>query len=379
MSHVRRAVAGALCAAAIAVPLFSGSFLSPMFSSAANGAGTPAADAVTSLRTQQQPGTDPTTGSGAWDSDPTVAFVTPEAVLAVAEAGQTGTSWSTSDALAAVQATRNSDGQDPLAFVDLMEAAATTPGAAGKFIVLVAGPLGRDTSSLATIVGDPAPNGSFDADLFFNNTLYAGLSKRVTAGSVPASTVAYVASKQKRSNGGWSYDADTGTTTDADIDTTGLALQLLLAGGTSPTDPVVQRGLAFLASQQNADGTWSFFGDESAESSSRALLAVTAAGYDVNDRCWRDTVYPAGVGAPFAGGDAALASLANPDGSIAGPNVFSVSFATAQAVQGLERSWLPLVRAPAQVCTVVSPVEVTAPPVAQPAPTAVALTPAFTG
>ena len=379
MSHVRRAVAGALCAAAIAVPLFSGSFLSPMFSSAANGAGTPAADAVTSLRTQQQPGTDPTTGSGAWDSDPTFAFVTPEAVLAVAEAGQTGTSWSTSDALAAVQATRNSDGQDPLAFVDLMEAAATTPGAAGKFIVLVAGPLGRDTSALATIVGDPAPNGSFDADLFFNNTLYAGLSKRVTAGSVPASTVAYVASKQKRSNGGWSYDADTGTTTDADIDTTGLALQLLLAGGTSPTDPVVQRGLAFLASQQNADGTWSFFGDESAESSSRALLAVAAAGYDVNDRCWRDTVYPAGVGAPFAGGDAALASLANPDGSIAGPNVFSVSFATAQAVQGLERSWLPLVRAPAQVCTVVSPVEVTAPPVAQPAPTAVALTPAFTG
>ena len=379
MSHVRRAVAGALCAAAIAVPLFSGSFLSPMFSSAANGAGTPAADAVTSLRTQQQPGTDPTTGSGAWDSDPTFAFVTPEAVLAVAEAGQTGTSWSTSDALAAVQATRNSDGQDPLAFVDLMEAAATTPGAAGKFIVLVAGPLGRDTSALATIVGDPAPNGSFDTDLFFNNTLYAGLSKQVTAGSIPASTVAYVASKQKPSNGGWSYDADTGTTTDADIDTTGLALQLLLAGGTPPSDPVVQRGLAFLAAQQNPDGTWSAFGDESAESSSRALLAVAAAGYDVNDRCWRDTVYPAGAGAPFAGGDAALTSLANPDGSIAGPNVFSASFATAQAVQGLERSWLPLVRAPAQVCTVVSPVEVTAPPVAQPAPTAVALTPAFTG
>lgn len=379
MSYARRAFAGAVCVAAIVVPLLSASALSPMFSSAANGAGTPTADAVAYLRTQQLPGTDPATGSGAWDSDAAFAFVTPEAVLALAEAGQTGTSWSTADARAAVQAARNSDGQDPLAFVDLMEAAATTPGAAGKFIVLVAGPLGRDTSALATIVGNPAPNGSFDTDLFFNNTLYAGLSKQVTAGFVPSSTVAYVASKQKPSNGGWSYDADTGTTTDADIDTTGLALQLLLAGGTAPTDPVVQRGLAFLASQQNADGTWSFFGDPSAESSSRGLLAVAAAGYDVNDRCWRDTVYPAGAGAPFTGGDAALTSLANPDGSIAGPNVFSASFATAQAVQGLERSWLPIVRAREQVCTVVSPVEVTAPPVAQPAATAVVLTPAFTG
>jgi len=373
MSHVRRAVAGAVCAAAIAVPLFSASAPS------ANGAGTAAANAVAYLRTQQLPGTTPATGSGAWDSDPTAAFVTPEAVLAIAEAGQTGTSWSTSEALAAVQAAQNADGQDPLAFVDLMEAAATSPGAAGKFMVLVAGPLGRDTSSLATIVGDPAPNGSFDSDLFFNNTLYAGLSKQVTAGSIPASTVAYVASKQKVSNGGWSYDADTGTTTDADIDTTGLALQLLLAGGTPPTDPVVQRGLAFLASQQNADGTWSSFGDESAESSSRALLAVTAAGYDVNDRCWRDTVYPAGAGAPFTGGDAAIASLANANGSIAGPNVFSASFATAQAVQGFERSWLPLVRAPEQACTVVSPVEVSVPPATAPVAAPLTLTPAFTG
>ncbi|MFN8028226.1 MAG: hypothetical protein U0W40_18245 [Acidimicrobiia bacterium] len=369
MSHARRAVAAVavvICAGVIAFP--------SLFPSSARASSPTVGAAVGYLGTQQLAGTTPATGSGAWDSDPTFAFVTPEAVLAVAEAGQTGSSWSTADALAAVQAVKNGDGQDPLAFVDLMQAAAATPGAAGKFIVLVAGPLGRDTSALAALVGDPAPNGSFDADLFFNNTLYAGLSKQVTEGSIPASTVAYVASKQKSSNGGWSYDADTGTTTDADIDTTGLALQLLLAGGTPPTDPVVQRGLAFLASQQNADGTWSFFGDESAESTSRALLAVAAAGYDVNDRCWRDTVYPAGKGAPFGGGDAALTSLANPDGSIAGPNVFSASFATAQALQGLERTWLPLVRAPAQSCVVVSPVEVET-PVAAP----LALTPAFTG
>lgn len=374
MSHARRAVAGAAALICVVVTAFSA--LSP---GPARATSTAVGAAVAYLRTQQVPGSTPATGSGAWDADPTFAFVTPEAVLAIAEAAQTGSTWNTGEALAAVRAADNGDGEDPLAFVDLMEAAATTPGAAGKFIVLVAGPLGRDTSALAATVGDPLPNGAFDADLFFNNTLYAGLSKQVTAGSIPASTVAYVASRQKPSNGGWSYDADTGSATDADIDTTGLALQLLLAGGTPPTAPVVQRGLAFLASQQNADGTWSSFGDESAESTSRALLAVAAAGYDVNLRCWRDSVYPGGRNAPFTGGDAALRSLANPDGSIAGPDVFSAPFATAQAVQGLERSWLPMVRAPVQACTVLSPVEVSAPPADPPAATPLTITPAFTG
>jgi hypothetical protein len=361
MTHVRRAVA---CIVAMAFPIL---FVVP-----ARATSTTATDAIAYLDSQQLPGTNPATGSGAWDTDPGFAFSTPEAVLAIAEAGQTGPTWSTSEALAAVQAVVNADGQDPIAFVDLMEAAATTPGAAGKFMVLVAAPLGRDTSALGAIVGDPAPNGSFDSDLFFNNTLYAGLSKAITPGTVPASTIAYVESRQKASDGGWSYDADPGTTTDADVDTTALALQLLVAGGVAPTDPAVQRGLAFIASQQNANGTWSAFGDESAESTSRAVLAVTAAGYDPNDRCWRDTVDPGAAGAPFVGGDAALMSLANPDGSIAGPNVFSAAYATAQAVQGLQRGWLPVARATASPCTVVAPDVAVV-------PTPVVVAPAFTG
>ena len=59
-------------------------------------------------------------------------------------------------------------------------------------------------------------------------------------------------------------------------------------------------------------------------------------------RCWRDSVYSNGVSQPFVGADAALASLAHPDGSISGPNVFSPVYATGQAVQGIERSWLPV-------------------------------------
>ncbi len=214
------------------------------------------------------------------------------------------------------------------------------------------------------------PNGAFDTDSFFNNTLYAALAKHLVDGAVPPTTVDYVLSKQQ-ADGGWT-DGFPGDPEDPD--TTSLALQVLVASGLGPADAPVRAALEFLASQQNADGTWSAFGDESAESTSRAALGVTAAGFDPNDRCWRDTVMPAGAAAPFVGTDAALTSLAHPDGSIAGPNAFLPAYGTAQAVQGLQRGWLPIVRATAPSCTVVAPDVVTT-PTAQP----VALTPAFTG
>jgi hypothetical protein len=180
--------------------------------------------------------------------------------------------------------------------------------------------------------------------------------------------------------GSWAYNADTTTGTDPDIDTTGLAVQALIAGGVAQNDPVVTHALTWLASQQNADGTWSFFGDESAESTSRAVLAVTAAGYDPNARCWRDAVLPASSTQPFVGADDALTSLAHPDGRISGPNVFSAAYATGQAVQGLERSWLPVARATDVTCVVPPPVTTTPPtPVAAPVAVPVVVSPAFTG
>lgn len=360
MSHVRRAIAGAVCAAAVAMSLLSSA------SPPAAGTGSTVGNAIDYLASQQIAGNDPATGSGAWDTDPGFAFTTPDAVLAIAEAAQTGTTWSTSEALAAVTAFTNPQSQNPLAFVALMEAATSVPGDAAFFIVMVAAPLGMDTTALEAIVGDPAPGGYFDSDLYLNETLWAGLSKKITAGSVPASTVAYVESKQKPSNGGWSWDADTGTVTDAEVDTTALAIQMLIAGGVAPTDPVIVRALHFLAVSQNPNGSWSFLGNESAESTESAMLAIAAAGYDVNDRYWRDVVAPELSGQPFVGADAALLAMVQPDGSIAGPGVWSAPYATASAVVGLERTWLPVTRAPAQV------------PPAPPAPAVNGL-PRFTG
>jgi hypothetical protein len=320
----------------------------------------------------------PASGSGAWDSDPNFQFVTTEAVLAIAESAQTGPTWSTSEAAAAVAATQNPQGQNPLAFLDLVGAAATTPGQAAKYVVLVGAPLGQDTTALAATIGDPSPNGSFGTDLHFTDTLFAALAKKLLDGSVPASTVMYIESKQQAA-GSWAYDAS--SSTDPDIDTTGLAVQALIGGGVPQDDPIITHALAWIAGQQNADGTWSFFGDESAESTSRAVLAVTAAGFDPDSRCWRDTVFPDGVGQPFVGADDALDSLAHPDGSIAGPNVFSVAYATGQAVQGLERSWLPVARADDVACAPVTPVvtPTTPTPLSAPVAEAVAVSPRFTG
>ena len=58
-------------------------------------------------------------------------------------------------------------------------AAATTPGQAAKYLVLVGAPLGQDTTTLAATIGDPAPDGSFATDLHFTDTLFAALAKRV--------------------------------------------------------------------------------------------------------------------------------------------------------------------------------------------------------
>jgi Prenyltransferase and squalene oxidase repeat len=317
--------------------------------------------AVNYLDSQQLAGTMPASGSGAWDSDPAFEFVTSEAVLAVAEGGQTGTAWSTSSALTAVQGMQNAQGTHALPFLDLAAGGSLSPGKAAKLILLLAEPLGLDPTSfdpagnggpvnLVTAMGSGNADGSFGPAGAFNQTLFAALAHQLVNGSVPAQTVQYIGSKQKPANGGWAFDADTGSVTEADVDTTSFAIQALIAGGVAPTDPAVRNGLAFIASQQNPDGSWSAFGNVSAESTSRAILAIAAAGYDPNSSCWRDTVLPASAGSLYGAPDDALVALQGADGSIAGPGSFSPAFSTAQAVQGLERQWLPIETASGQPC-----------------------------
>jgi Prenyltransferase and squalene oxidase repeat len=317
-------------------------------------AGADTASGVAFLATTQQP-------NGGWDTSPASEFATTEVILAIAEQTQTGSSWSTAQALAAVDAfdfLGNPANPDPLAFADDMADGAVSPALAGKLIALVAGPLGIDPTdfdpkgdsagsvNLVTAMdasGCAANSASFG---LFGQTLIGMMAKHVTCGTAPPAAVAAVRAAQQ-ADGGWNFTGTPAPEGFDDIDTTGAAIMALVAGGAGADDADVVEGLAFLASKQAADGTWGFSGSPSPESTSRAILAIAAAGYDPGVSCWRDTVAPALAGTPYTSPVTALAGLQNADGSWGS---FGPDFATAQAIQGLERQWLPVARATAPSC-----------------------------
>ena len=83
------------------------------------------------------------------------------------------------------------------------------------------------------------------------------------------------------------------------------------------------------------------------------MLAITAAGFDVNVPCWRNTVAPGLAAQPYTSPLAWLRSQQNPtdhhinshfDGPI--PN----TFATTQTIEALRRGWVPVTPLPMQPC-----------------------------
>jgi hypothetical protein len=151
----------------------------------------------------------------------------------------------------------------------------------------------------------------------------------------------------------------------------------------------VGAALTFFATNQQSSGAWQSFGTDDPNSTSLAIFGISAAGFDVESSCWRDTVDPGSSGTAYASPTAWLRSqqLTTPPadaGRIASPNDgFGVNtFATSQTVEGLLQSWLPITRVAAQTCEVpVTPVTPVTP--VGPAPTGaapvVAATPRFTG
>jgi hypothetical protein len=385
MSQVRRAVAW--CTTLTAAFSFTLFFSSP--APAADSASQATADAAVAwLKTQQQ-------SDGGFELAMFPGFETRDASLAIAEDAQTGTTWSTTEALDAVGAVHfggTPAGATPLDALDAFAATVTTAGAAAKTIVLSASPLGLDPAAF-----DPAGNGtpvnlvalldagcSADTASFgpaFSDTLYGVLAKKLVCGAPPAAALATVRAAQQ-ANGGWNFNGDP-TGTDLDIDTTALAVESLVAGGADASDPTVHAALGFLATQHQVSGAWQSFGADDPNSTSLAILAVTATGFDVESSCWRDTADPTATGSAYASPTAWLRSqqLTAPPadaGRIASPNdSFGVNtFATSQTVEGLLRSWLPITVAATQACAVsVTPVSGGPAPAAE----AVAVSPHFTG
>jgi len=311
-----------------------------------------AGSAVAWLTTQQQ-------ADGGFEVAGFPGFETPDAVLAIG-AGAQLSGWNVPAARAAVLAqVRN--GKTALDALDDLVDGGTTPAQAAKLIVLVTAPLGLDASdfdpsndsasavNLVTLVTSAAGDGSYSS-MAFNGRLYTALALRLLAQPIPAALVANIRAGQQ-ANGGWNY---TGLPagTDFDPDTTGLAVQALVAAGLGRTDPSIAKALTAFATNQSASGAWSAFGADDPNSTSLAMLAITAVGGDVSSPCWRDLAVPAKAGTPYASPLLWLKSRQASDGHIISPNDgFGVNtFATSQAVQAISRNWLPIATAASFTC-----------------------------
>jgi hypothetical protein len=310
-----------------------------------------AAAAVGWLATQQQI-------DGGFEVAGYPGFETPDAILAIAEAAQTGSTWSSAEALAAVRALVSSCGVDPLGWIDGWTQSGIGGGEAAKVVVLVAGPLGLSPTAfdpaedgapvdlMAIIDAEATPDGRYGT---FNDTLYAALALRIVIGSVPPATVATIRAGQ-HPGGGWDYTGDLATETPEDISTSAVAVMALIAGGAAQDDPAVVRALGFLAQRQQPDGGWREDGDAVTNPNATALAAraIRSAGYDPDGSAWRPAL-PAGaatVAAVTGTPTAALLATQDPDGHLVGPyDEFGLNtFGTSQGVQGLVRLWLVAAR-----------------------------------
>lgn len=309
-----------------------------------------AAKATTWLRTQQQP-------DGSFEVAGFAGFETPDAILAIGENAQQQPQWDRFQAKAAINAVKR-NGHSALHAVDDLAAAGLNAGQAAKLVVLVTKPLGLNpkkfdpdgdgATNLKTVIdAGLRPNGSYGA---FNATLEAAIAKRLLGG-VPPQTVAYIRNAQQ-ANGGWNFSGDR-TGTDLDVDTTALAIEALVAARVPKTDAVLRQGLAFLARQQRGTGAWQSFGSDDPNSTSTAVFAITAAGFDPTVVCWRDSVVPAQKGRPYTSPIGWLRSQQQTDGRIASPSdSFGVNtFPTTQTIEALRRGWLPVKPLGKQKCS----------------------------
>jgi hypothetical protein len=339
-----RAVVGAVCATLLLGAFRFSGFNDPQARSAA-------AAATTWLDGQQL--TD-----GSFEVAGFPGFETPDAVLAIAENAQTVRKWSPATALAAVQGVKRK-GHSALHALDNFVDAGIDAGQAAKIVALDTEPLGLSaaqfnpdgdakTANLKQIIAAGAqPDGSYGA---FNATLYAAIAWRLLTGSVPANTVAYIRAAQQ-ANGGWNFAGDS-SGTDLDVDTTGLAVQALVAAKVDGNDADLRAGLAFLATQQRANGSWQSFGSDDPNSTSVAAFAITAAGFDPTKSCWRDVVAPGLAGNAYTSPIVWIRSQQQPDGRIVSPNDgFGINtFASSQSIQALRRGWLPVKPLAVQNC-----------------------------
>ncbi|QYG92788.1 hypothetical protein HC251_10340 [Iamia sp. SCSIO 61187] len=330
--------------------------LVPVGSVPAGAVSTPALDHARAWLVDQQQ------DDGGFETVGFPGFETPDAVHALAAAGQADATWSTDEALAAVEVVQTGDGKDPLDAVDdwvdsVQGDAGASPAAkasqAAKVIVLVTAPLGLDetdfdpsddTDDPVDLVGAlvaASGTGSYP-DLLFGGKVYAAWALSALGAGIPDGLLDAIASAQQH-DGGFAFEGDpAGVILDPDLT---AAVVLALREETSPAARAVsRRAIVGLALAQRPSGAWAgAFDDGNANSTAMAMLAAASQGADPDTPCWRDqplgqtptslvgVPYPSPVAAVEADQDPTAGYIRGPFDGPGDPN----TFATSQAIQGL--------------------------------------------
>ncbi|MBN1484122.1 MAG: terpene cyclase/mutase family protein [Chloroflexia bacterium] len=155
---------------------------------------------------------------------------------------------------------------------------------------------------------------------------YALLGLAAAGESIPPMATQTLLGLQQ-ADGGWKYDLNPAGWNLTTPDSTGLAMQALLAAGMAPTHTSIVSATAFLRAQQDA---WAGWGN--ANSTAYALQGLLAAGQDLID-WWLSGHSPLD----------ALAAYQKPDGAFVWDWAWPAdnSLAAAQAVPALLEVWYP--------------------------------------
>jgi hypothetical protein len=331
MARSLRRVAAAVAVAALALSTLV--LVAP-------GASADSASAVAWLATQQQ--TD-----GGFEVAGFPGFETPDAVAALAADGQTGGTWSTTEALDAVFGVQTPAHETALRSLDDYADGGIGPGQAAKLIVLVTNQLGLDPNlfdpecdggsgvDLEAILGSPGANGTYGISIAaFNQILFAARATAALGGTVAPETVQVIRDAQ-RPDGSYAFngsqDDPLNDFDDPDVDTTAAAVLALRAAGIDPGDETLDDAIAWILGERNAStGAWQAFFADDPNATAVAMMALHA-------------VNPATYATELSAGADYLIAQQDADGHIASPNDgFGVNtFATAQAIQALGLMTIP--------------------------------------
>jgi hypothetical protein len=186
-------------------------------------------------------------------------------------------------------------GNSPISYLAANAATlAENPGSTAKLVLALvcAGHdprafAGTDWVGLVERGADPT-TGQYGYDL--TSHTFAVFALAATGRPVPEMALSWLRQAQTL-EGGWSWSGDPAAG-GADTNSTALALQTLVVGGAGASDPAIQAGLAYLHTQQNADGGFPYanpspYGTATdANSTAYVIQALVAVGQDPEGSDW---------------------------------------------------------------------------------------------